>query len=144
MHILETLHGLKIYDFFTYCAYRFRIRRRKWIAEADLDRSIAHRWRSLDNMSFSSQYYYIVSITTYGILFLYLGMTSMIRNEYNPFGDVVLIGYCAGLGAAVWPVSYLLTLGAHSVKLWEDFRDEGRIRIDVSSLNRLDKTNSTK
>lgn len=70
-------------------------------------------------MSFSSQYYYIVSITTYGILFLYLGMTSMIRNMYNPFGDVVLIGYCVGLGGAVWPISAMLTFLAARVHLWE-------------------------
>jgi hypothetical protein len=94
-------------------------------------------------MSFSSQYYYIVSITTYGILFLYLGLTSMIRNLYNPFGDVVLLAYCAGLGAAVVPVRYLLSTGAGYVKLWETSAEAGT-RIDVASINRLDKTNSVK
>lgn len=30
LHVLETLHGYKIYDYFTFCDYRFRIRTRKW------------------------------------------------------------------------------------------------------------------
>ena len=95
-------------------------------------------------MSFSSQYYYIVSITTYGMMFLYLGMTSMMRNQYNPFGDVVLIGYVCILVGATYPINYLLTSGANFCHLWEQSGESGKTRIDVSSINRLDKSNSVK
>ena len=90
LHILETLYGYKIYDYFTYCDYRFRNRGKMWITGKALDRSISHNWRSLDSLAFSSQYYYIISLTTWGILFLYLGMTAMIRNLYNPFADPLM------------------------------------------------------
>jgi hypothetical protein len=34
LHVLETVHGYKIYDYFTYCDYRFRIRSEKWLCRA--------------------------------------------------------------------------------------------------------------
>lgn len=101
LHILETLHGYKIYDYFIFCDYRFRIRTKKWQVETALDRSIGIGWRSLDNFSFSSQYYFVVSITTWGILLLYLGLTSMIKNDYNPFADPCLCVYAGGLRVVV-------------------------------------------
>ena len=64
LHVLETVHGYKVYDYFTYCDYKFRIRSNRWVSGTPLDRSISHTWRSMDNMSFSSQYYYIISLTT--------------------------------------------------------------------------------
>jgi len=41
LHILETLHGFKIYDYFTYCDYRFRIRTQLWVSGTLLDKSIS-------------------------------------------------------------------------------------------------------
>lgn len=144
LHVLETVHGYKIYDYFTYCDYRFRIRAKQWVGDAALDRSIAHSWRSIDNMSFSSQYYYIVNLTTWGILFLYLGFTAMIRNAYNPYGDPALIPYVCGIGALVFPLRALLGLLAGYVKLWELTGDENLSRVDASAVNRLDRTNNVR
>ena len=69
LHILEILYGYKLYDYFTYCDYKFRHRNKKWLTFQDLDKSIQQTWRSLDNMSFSSQYYFVITLTTWGILF---------------------------------------------------------------------------
>lgn len=142
LHILETVHGYKVYDYFTYCDYRFRIRTKKWIGSAQLDRSIAHSWRSIDNMSFSSQYYYIVSLTTWGILFLYLGLTAMIRNKYNPFADPVFFCYIGAISALVMPTTAFLRFLAGSIHLWEVHIEEGHGRMDVAAVNRLDRTNN--
>jgi len=144
LHVLETVHGYKIYDYFTYCDYRFRVRRKKWVGDAALDRSIAHSWRSLDNMSFSSQYYYIVNLTAFGILFLYLGLTAMLRNAYNPFADPVLLIFAAALSGAVAPVRGLLRAGAGYVKLWQVAAEQAGRRVDVATLNRLDHTSNVK
>ena len=124
LHVLETLHGYKVYDYFTYCDYRFRIRSKKWVSGSPLDRSIAHAWRSIDNMNFSSQYYYIISLTTWGILFLYLGLTAMIRNLYNPFADPVLLAYVGAICALVSPTKMLLRVLAGYIQLWEIVIDE--------------------
>jgi hypothetical protein len=94
-------------------------------------------------MSFSSQYYYIVSLTTYAILFLYLGLTAMLRNAYNPFADPLLIPYVAGLAGLVPLVQAMLKAGADAIKLWEVPGDRAT-RIDVASINRLDGASSVK
>lgn len=143
MHILEAVHGYKIYDYFTYCDYRFRVRRLKWVGECELDRSIAHAWRSLDNMSFSSQYYYTVSLAACGILFLYFGFTAMLRNAYNPFADPVLLFYAGGLTGLVAPIRALLRAGGNYCKLWE-IPPAPSSRVDVAALNRLDHANNVK
>lgn len=54
LHILEVTHGYKIYDYFTYCNYRFNIRTKKWLTAQKLDRSVQHSFRSLDSLCFSS------------------------------------------------------------------------------------------
>ena len=45
-----------------------------------------------------------MNLTTWGILFLYLGFTAMIRNAYNPYGDPALVPYVCGIGALVVPL----------------------------------------
>ena len=80
LHILEITQGYKFYDYFTYCNYRFNVRQTRWLTSAVLDKSILHSFRSLDALCFSSQFYFIVGLSTWGIIFLYLGVTSMIRN----------------------------------------------------------------
>ena len=124
LHVLETVHGFKVYDYFTYCDYRFRIRPQKYVSKGALDRSVALAWRSIDNLSFSSQYYYIISLTTWGILFLYFGLTAMIRNNYNPFADPVLPVYVGGICALATPIQALLGKLAGYVSLWEVVLDE--------------------
>lgn len=143
LHVLETVHGYKVYDYFTYCDYRFRIRTQKYVSKGALDRSVAHAWRSIDNMSFSSQYYYIISLTTWGILFLYFGLTAMIRNLYNPFADPVLIAYVAAIVGIVAPIRALLGKLAAQVALWEVEADENH-KVDVGAINRLDHANNVK
>ena len=108
-----------MYDFFTYCDFRFRSRRRKWIGMQELDRSIVPAYRSLDNMCFSSQYYFISTITTWGILFAYLGLTIMIRNMYNPFADPLLVINLLIIIGSTIPIKYLIKSVARFLRLWE-------------------------
>lgn len=143
LHVLETLHGYKIYDYFIFCDYRFRIRTRKWQVDMALDRSIGIGWRSLDNFSFSSQYYFVVSLTTWGILLLYLGLTSMIKNDYNPFADRCLCVYVAGLSCIVPLGRGILSWLARKCALWE-IGPAGSTKVDVGAVNRLDRTNNAR
>jgi len=143
LHVLETVHGYKVYDYFTYCDYRFRIRTQKYVSRGTLDRSVAQAWRSIDHLSFSSQYYYIISLTTWGILFLYFGLTAMIRNLYNPFADPVLVVYVAAISGLATPIRALLGKLAGYLALWEVEVDENQ-KVDVGAINRLDHANNVK
>ena len=83
-----------------------------------LDRSILNSWRSLDNMCFSSQFYFVVTLTTWGIVLLCLGTTAMIKNDYNPFADPVMILYAGGIVFASFPVKFILGVIANAFKFW--------------------------
>lgn len=143
LHILEIVHGYKIYDYFTYCDYRFRIRPTRWVSTGALDRSLAHSWRSIDNMSFSSQYYFIISITTWGIFFLELGLTAMLRNIYNPFTDPALPFFVGAMAALDPPVLRILAEVAAYAQLWEVKIDENN-KADAQTANRLDHASVAK
>lgn len=80
LNLLEVLWGYKVYDYFTFVEYRFRTRETKWLSGGSFARSIAHAWRSMDNLAFSQQYYYVTTLMAWGVLFLCLGMTVLIRN----------------------------------------------------------------
>lgn len=119
LHLLEVIWGYKIYDYFTYCEYKFRTRQKKWINQESFARSIIHSWRSLDNMSFSQQYYYIVSLMAWGIIYMTLGMTTLIRNQYNPFADPVITLFIIMISICVWLVRLFMDIVSGYFKVWE-------------------------
>ncbi len=87
-----------------------------------------HSWRSLDNFCFSSQYYFIISLTTWGIIFLYLGITTMLRNSYNPFADPVFLWYIGLIIAVMIPIRFILRM--ISVRLWE-VQPNDLLKVDI-------------
>jgi hypothetical protein len=137
LHILEMTHGYRTYDYLTYCNYRVQIRTKKWLGAQNLDKSINHLFRSVDGLCFSSQFYFTTSITSWGILLLYLGFTTMIRANYNPFADPTLVYWVFGLPSIAWPFKYCLVSLAEYMRLWEVNGDD-RITIDIGLVNRLD------
>ena len=90
MNCLELLHGVKLFDYFSSCAYRFQIRTMKWIPNnIKLDKSLNIQHRSLDNLCFSYQFYFISTFIIIGICFVTIGISIMIRNNYIFFADPV-------------------------------------------------------
>ena len=119
-HLLETLYDYKFFDYFTYCSYRFKMRTSRWLqgAETQFDRSLLLPWRSLDHMCYSSQYYFAVTLASWGIVLFSLAWTIMMRNSYNPFNDpigtlLVVVEVFIGAG-----VTYGLKRVAWLVRLW--------------------------
>lgn len=106
-----------------------------------LDKSINHLFRSVDGLCFGSQYYYTVSLTSWGILLLYLGFTTMIRASYNPFADPTLMYWVFGLPMLSWPFKYMLQNCANLIGLWRITGDD-RITVDIGTVNRLDFSNN--
>jgi hypothetical protein len=82
-------------------------------------------------------------LTTWGILFVYLGLTAMLRNAYNPFGDPVLPLFVFAVAPAAPAARLLLGALAGRFRLWEVSPDEN-VRVDVGAVNRLDHTNNVK
>lgn len=139
LHVMECLHGYKIFDYFMFCDYRFRIRTKKWQVEMPLDRAVAVGWRSIDGFSFSSQFYFAVGLSSWGILFLYLGLTAMMKNDYNPFADPCLVVYVFLMTMIVQPIGkIILSKASEWVGLWAP-PPLGSTMVDAKAVNFLDR-----
>lgn len=88
LSMLELIYGWKIQEYLVYSMHRFSKRLCRWrMYDACNDQSIEPGVQNLDVFGFSSQYYFIVSLSGLGIFLTDLGIQGMIRNKYNPFGD---------------------------------------------------------
>jgi hypothetical protein len=88
LSMLELIYGWKIQEYLVYSMHRFSKRLCRWrMYDACNDQSIEPGVQNLDVFGFSSQYYFIVSLSGLGIFLVDLGIQGMIRNKYNPFGD---------------------------------------------------------
>lgn len=94
-------------------------------------------------MSFSQQYYYVISLMSWGIIFLTLGMTIMLRNQYNPFADPVIAIFIVLIIIGVFIVTTVMGMVQSFFKIWEVSYNPV-ITIDVSQVNKLDKDYSMK
>lgn len=84
----EFFHGWKLYDYLVYTRYRFLQRETRWKGlEESLDECIEEGMRTLDQLCFSSQFYFMCTLHTTGVVLIMLGLNSMIRFGYNMFGD---------------------------------------------------------
>ena len=89
---LEMFRGFQIYDYLRYAKYRFQTRTARWKGfEAHFDESIEPGLRSSDQMCFSSQWYFVLSIVGgFGVMLMF-GILMLIRASYNPFGDILFL-----------------------------------------------------
>jgi hypothetical protein len=51
------------------------------------DVSLGEKLRSLDVLCFSSQYYFIISVGSFGNVLMLLAIGVLVRIMHNPFGD---------------------------------------------------------
>ena len=89
---LELFRGFQVYDYLRYAKYRFQTRTARWKGfEAHFDESIEPGLRSSDQMCFSSQWYFVLSIVGgFGVMLMF-GILMLIRAAYNPFGDILFL-----------------------------------------------------
>jgi len=123
INIAECYHGWKVTDYLEYCAYRFVIRTTDWKGNDNLlDQHLCPHVRSIDQMCFSDQFYFVILLQTLGVISWLFGMQILFVAEWNVFDDpaapVILcgvLGLCKGTHAMtkvsagylrVWVVSY--------------------------------------
>ena len=88
---MELIHKWKLYDYVSYQTYRFSARDKVANEIGHLDESISEPLQSVDMMCFSSQYYFMAGIHSWGMLITMWGVTVILRNDYNLFSDRMLI-----------------------------------------------------
>lgn len=139
LHSTEIVQGVKLFDYFTFAAFRYKTRTTSWFSlHNPLDRSIASDWRSLDQTCFSSQFYFAVSTCTWGIMMNIFGLITMFNNSYSPFADPFLSYFITITFFAAVAVSYVLRLLRKMAKIWEiNRRDPERrgVRLGICPLD---------
>ena len=86
----ELYHGWKVYEYMKYARYRFHNRTARWKGlERSYDESIDYSMRSVDQMCFSSQFYFILAIGGSGSFLFTLSISMMLRAKYNMFEDIL-------------------------------------------------------
>ena len=94
MNSLEVLHGFKLFDYFSFCEFRYKSRKVKWMPHNfNLDKSLQVQYRSLHNLCFSTQFYLITTVIIYGICLLSIGTSIVIRNNYIFVSDPAFFAF---------------------------------------------------
>jgi len=87
----ELFHGWKIYEYLRYAQQRFINRTERWkLCEKEQDESIDKNLRAVDQLCFSTQFYFINALHAMGIVFVVFAVEMMILASYNMFADPML------------------------------------------------------
>ena len=77
-------------DFMAYMAYRFSIRKEVWVAhEPEMDMAVPENRRSFDHMSYSSQYYFVLTVHTMGMILCIISGHGILKDGWNFFNDPI-------------------------------------------------------
>jgi len=119
-NILEIVHGHRLYNYLSYCSYRFEYRTTKWMSQVlTIDRSISPEHRTIHNFCFSNQFYYAINVISWGILYFSMGIYIIIINNHKLFSDSATIA----LFCTVWVLYVLVKYGFGKVSgffdLWK-------------------------
>ena len=91
LNTIEIHHLYPIFDYMEFARYRFKTRQQGWKAdEPNVDETLHPRHQSIDQLCFSSQYYFMTALHNWGILMIVMGITIMYGQQYNPFGDSLM------------------------------------------------------
>lgn len=87
-NIQELFHGWNLYEYMKYARYRFVHRTARWKGlETQFDESIEEGLRSVDQMCFSSQFYFVLALGGAGAFLITLAISMLLRAQYNMFAD---------------------------------------------------------
>jgi len=116
----ESFWNYKMYEYLVYARYRFLKRESRWKGmERHLDECIEEGQRSLDQMCFSSQFYFMVYIHSQGMFFFILGLIVITHSSYNFFGDPVLLILLPLLLVSCYAIQRLSLVVANVLGLWQ-------------------------
>jgi hypothetical protein len=89
-------------------------------------------------MSFSQQFYYVTSLMTWGLVYMCLGWTTLLRNQYNPFADPIITPFIIIVGIVTAIMKFAISIVSDYFHVWE-IQYRAIKEIDVSEVNKLDK-----
>jgi hypothetical protein len=128
----ELFHGWKIYEYLRYAQQRFINRTERWkLCEKEQDESIDKNLRAVDQLCFSTQFYFINALHAMGIVFVVFAVEMMILSNYNMFGDPMLPAMVLYMLVVVRAIKLFCLKVADLLGLWQVFKST---ELDKSSL----------
>uniref|UniRef100_A0A7S4Q5Y7 Uncharacterized protein n=1 Tax=Alexandrium monilatum TaxID=311494 RepID=A0A7S4Q5Y7_9DINO len=119
INTVELYHGWHVTDYLEYCIYRFRVRKQVWKGrETVYDETLAPHQRSVDQMCFSEQFYFMNTLCVVGVLAWMFGMQVCFVSQWNLFQDPAMpvIALC---GLVICRGAHVTTLiSAGYLKIW--------------------------
>merc|ERR1719265_2064105 len=89
-HATEMSYGVRVYDYMIYAKWRWRNRATRWLFDDPrFDDSVSPAVQSANHLCFSPQFYFITAYYSWGIVMVLLGVTAILRYQFNPFADPV-------------------------------------------------------
>jgi hypothetical protein len=86
-NVTEMFYGDKLLEYLRFCRHRYNYRTHRWIYMGNGDQQMNRDLRGLDLFGFSSQFYFFISLQSFGGIFMLFGVQGILRAKYNPFGD---------------------------------------------------------
>ena len=87
-HGFDSTRGTRLYDYMYLCVWRWRTRLTRWLLDDQrLDSSLGQSSQALHHLAFSPQFYFIVTYSVYGGVFVTYGLTCWISNGVAGFLD---------------------------------------------------------
>ena len=124
MNTIECFHRYPVFDYMEFARYRFKTRQKRWKAdEPNVDETLQARHQSVDQLCFSSQFYFSTALHNWGILLLVMGVTVMYSQSYNMFADSLLpLFFLFAVFSTMLSIKLAVAL-ADRTRLWEKKSD---------------------
>jgi len=134
----ELFHGWKIYEYLRYAQQRFLNRTERWkLCEKEQDESIDKNLRALDQLCFSTQFYFINAVHAIGLVFVVFAIEMMILANYNMFADPMLVAILLYLLIGGRMIKLFLLQCADMLGLWKVFKSDEEDQDRSSLANSL-------
>ena len=126
MHnLLEGFSNIQMHDFLDYFNYRYHIRTENWaLDQQEINLELEPSSIKMFKIGFSSQYYYLKTIYVSGLLFIVIGIVTLILNEINPFLDIATPFIILFVYVTLKIIYVLSSYIIHILKIWEVEKEE--------------------
>jgi hypothetical protein len=118
-NVVESAYGWRQFDYISECRQRFAERVNMWMGLEEYESEwLETTLRSLDKMAFTSQFFFMVTFHTSGMLLTILGCEMIFRSAYNIFSDGFGIPLIFLTTLCMWIGTKILLRTARFFKLW--------------------------
>lgn len=119
LNTMELLRGWKIYEYFSYMRHCFATRVKRWqLHHTKMDQNLHPTFQSLSLLCFSSQFYFLITVYSWGILLCVMSITIFLRADYSPFGDSITLLIVPLMVGVCWCIHHVSHIIGYRTNMW--------------------------